>query len=33
MDWSGTMCSTEPHAGSAVGDIITTAAQQLKDII
>ncbi|MEC7423560.1 MAG: acyl-CoA dehydrogenase family protein, partial [SAR324 cluster bacterium] len=26
--WSGTMCLTEPHAGSAVGDIITTAAQQ-----
>ena len=26
--WSGTMCLTEPHAGSAVGDIITTAVQQ-----
>ena len=26
--WSGTMCLTEPHAGSAVGDIITTAVLQ-----
>ena len=26
--WSGTMCLTEPHAGSSVGDIITTATKQ-----
>ena len=26
--WSGTMCLTEPHAGSSVGDIITTALKQ-----
>ena len=26
--WSGTMCLTESHAGSSVGDIITTALQQ-----
>ena len=26
--WSGTMCLTEPHAGSSVGDIITTAVKQ-----
>jgi len=26
--WGGTMCLTEPHAGSAVGDITTTAVQQ-----
>ncbi len=27
-EWSGTMCLTEPHAGSAVGDIITSAEKQ-----
>ena len=26
--WAGTMCLTEPHAGSAVGDVITSAARQ-----
>ena len=26
--WSGTMCLTEPHAGSAVGDAITSAIKQ-----
>ncbi len=26
--WSGTMCLTEPHAGSAVGDAITCATKQ-----
>ncbi len=27
-EWCGTMCLTEPHAGSAVGDITTTAKKQ-----
>lgn len=27
-EWTGTMCLTEPHAGSAVGDIKTTAVRQ-----
>ena len=26
--WSGTMCLTEPHAGSAVGDTVTSAIKQ-----
>lgn len=26
--WSGTMCLTEPHAGSAVGDTLTVATKQ-----
>ena len=26
--WAGTMCLTEPHAGSAVGDVITSATRQ-----
>ena len=26
--WAGTMCLTEPHAGSAVGDVITSATKQ-----
>ena len=25
--WAGTMCLTEPHAGSAVGDVITSATK------
>jgi len=28
--WSGTMCLTEPHAGSAVGDAITSAIKQTE---
>ncbi|MBS1256641.1 MAG: 3-methylmercaptopropionyl-CoA dehydrogenase [Deltaproteobacteria bacterium] len=27
-EWAGTMCLTEPHAGSAVGDVITSATRQ-----
>jgi len=26
--WSGTMCLTEPHAGSAVGDTVTSATKE-----
>ena len=26
--WTGTMCLTEPHAGTAVGDIVTSATPQ-----
>jgi alkylation response protein AidB-like acyl-CoA dehydrogenase len=27
-EWAGTMCLTEPHAGTAVGDLRTTATRQ-----
>ena len=27
-EWTGTMCLTEPHAGTAVGDITTTAVKE-----
>lgn len=27
-EWTGTMCLTEPQAGTAVGDVVTTAAKE-----
>ncbi|MBF0277508.1 MAG: acyl-CoA dehydrogenase [SAR324 cluster bacterium] len=27
-EWTGTMCLTEPHAGTAVGDVVTTAEKK-----